>query len=373
MKYLLLLIFLLLVSFAGDHGKITGIIYDSQSKRPIENVNVFIARSTIGASSDSKGKFVINYVPPGRYTLILSHLSFQNQEILVDIRDDTELNYTFVLDPKLIQLPEVGITDEADDEWRDNMEIFRDALLGTSWFADGCEIMNPYYISFEENEDGKLFASSDVPIEIENRSLGYFIKYFLDHFEYHFDTTRYAGYPYFEEMSSELSEDSLIWNENRLEAYMGSLRHFLRALNDYHTLIVNDTLSSHNDDQFFAKHGFNVYLNKLKSSVYGRYWLREEVDVASLLAESGRPNELLLVCDDELEVEYFKEYQELNYDPQISYIKTHADSVYFDKRGRYHDGFMLETMGYMYKQRLAEMLPFEYEPTDSVIFNTDFR
>lgn len=57
----------------------------------------------------------------------------------------------------------------------------------------------------------------------------------------------------------------------------------------------------------------------------------------------------------------------------LSRIALCTDSVYFYKMGRYHDEFMVQKFGYMAKQRLAEMLPFEYEPSDSVLINTDFR
>ncbi len=390
MRYFTSLLLLAAAVYAVDTGKISGRVYDNQTNRPVENVNVYIAKSTIGASSNENGEFKIINIPTGRYTLVLSHLSYQNQQVLVEIKKNTELNYTFELEPKPIELPEIGVADEADDEWADNMEIFREALLGTTWFADGCEILNPYYISFEESEDGVLFANCDVPIIIENRSLGYTITYILKHFEHQFETTKYSGLPYFEEMESEYEEDNENWKWSRLEAYMGSLRHFLRAISDYYDysekadakLKINIDFEdeteegykfTYDDETFLKKHGFDVYINKLLSATYGRRYVSEPFYIASAVTESNRPNELLFTGGDRVEIVYFKEYHDLVYEPQVSFIQFHADSVYFDKRGRYHDEFMLEKNGYMFKQRLAEMLPFEYEPSDSLIFNTDFR
>ncbi len=373
MKFFLIIFLVTSTSFAINYGKVSGRIVNKQTKQPIENVNVYIAKTTIGASTNNKGEFLIEKISPGRYTLILSHLSYENQQVDIIVKQNIRLDLSFELSPKPIVLPEIDVADKFDDEWEDNFDIFRKSLLGTTWFADGCEIMNPYYVSFEKNNNGRLFAFCDVPLEIENRSLGYYITYFLEHFEYKFDTTKYAGLPYFEEMTSEFSEDSLVWRENRIEAYMGSVRHFLRALSEYYDLVQNDSTLQNSSDEYFSKHGFVIFINKAFSTIIGKQFVQKNFNASSVLAPAHRPNELFLICEDEIQIEYFKEYQELNYDPQISYIKTHADSVYFDKSGRYHDGFKLQTMGYMYKQRLAEMLPFEYEPSDSVIFNTDFR
>jgi putative cell wall-binding protein len=93
----------------------------------------------------------------------------------------------------------------------------------------------------------------------------------------------------------------------------------------------------------------------------------------SVIVESENPNELYLVTDKQIYISYDKEYDDLTYEPQISRLILHSDSVYFDKMGRYHDEFMIQTLGQMAKQRLAEMLPFEYQPSDSVLINTDFR
>lgn len=372
MKILFTLLLIALTSFGGEYGEISGRIADKQNLQPLENVNIYIARTTMGTSSDKNGEFTLNNIPPGRYRVILSHLSYKNHDFEIDVRKNSKVEFFIELLPTPIEFPEISVTDKYDTEWWDNFEVFSRALLGSTWFADGCEILNPLNISFEKDDSGSMIATSDVPIEIENRSLGYNITYLLKHFEYNFGTTKFSGYPFFEEMQSDLTEDSLVWKENRLEAYMGSLRHFLHALSDYYMLASG---KSEPDDEveFFNRHGFHVFFNKLYQTATGERYSIKEFYTTLDVEESERPNELVLVCGNQIQVEYFKEFQELNYEPQISYLKLHSDSVYFDKRGRYHDEYTIQTTGYMQKQRLAEMLPFEYEPSDSVIFESDFR
>ncbi|RJP60654.1 MAG: carboxypeptidase-like regulatory domain-containing protein [Melioribacteraceae bacterium] len=389
-------IILLLMIFSSEliaqtkYGSISGFIIDEQTKQPIENVNAYIANSLTRSSSNKEGNFHIGNISPGRYTLILSHLSYENQNLKIDINSNEVVELNIKLAPKPIEFPEIGVGDKFDDEWWKNFEIFQAELLGKTWFAEGCQITNPYYIDFFKNNDGVLFASCDVPIQIENRSLGYNVKYTLKHFEYKFGSLKYAGLPFFEEMQSDFEDDYVIWQNNRLEAYMGSLRHFLRTLATSYRLIKQNRekvkLLIDLDDKteigvrffydakmFMSKNGFEAYTPDLIFGQFGAQSISKPLYPDSVIADSERPNELILNCRTQIYVIYNKEYQKLNYKPQYSFIKPHADSIYFDKGGKYFDELKLETTGYFGIQRLAEMLPFEYEPSDSLIINTDFR
>ena len=378
------------INAQGNTGRISGVVIDEQTKLPIENVNIYIANSLVGTSTDKNGEFQFPDLTPGRYTIIFSHLTYMNKTEKVDFFKDKKVNMSISLAPKPIEFPEIAVKDKYDDDWWEMFDTFKDELLGSTWFADGCEILDPYHINLFESDEGVLFAESEKPIQVENRSLGYNVTFFLKHFEYKVGMIKYAGIPYFEEMYSENPEDSLAWRENRLEAYMGSLRHFLRALSECYDLVTkedstfktvsaNDNLNGGMDDdgriqdKFFAKQGFSVYLNKLYSNALGKKYVSSIFNIESVIDSARNPNELVFVCNDKIEIQYFKEYNDFDYSPQISYIQLYGNSVYFDKLGRYYDEYKIETMGYLYKQRLAEMLPFEYEPSDSVLFNTDFR
>ena len=45
---------------------------------------------------------------------------------------------------------------------------------------------------------------------------------------------------------------------------------------------------------------------------------------------------------------------------QTSYLLLRADSVYFDKSGRYFEPFMIEQQGYSSWERVGDQLPFNY-------------
>lgn len=392
MKKLLLLI--LLIPFVllaqKQSGKISGTVLDEQTKQPIENVNIYIAKSLIGTSTNGKGEFNLSKIPVGRYTIIFSHVSYLNHSENIEILENRNINLDITLPPKPIEFPEVDVVDKFDDDWEDNFEKFEEGLLGKTEFADACTIKNPYVVSFDEDENGILYAHADGPIKIVNEGLGYEVTFFLKHFETGFYEVLFSGLPFYKELPSTSEEQKKMWEFNRLRAYMGSLRHFLRSLSesyelikegketvslviDYEDVTENGATYYYDDKMFLSKMGFAADLIQPIKNVFTRKFHLSPFFPDSVIVKSENPNELYLVSNKLIQVVYNKEYDDLTYDPQVSRIALHADSVYFDKMGRYYDEFTVQTFGYMSKQRLAEMLPFEYEPSDSLLINTDFR
>lgn len=83
----LILILLMLSSIPAlsteNNGQITGNVITTQGK-PIPNLHVILEETPLGDVSDSKGRFSINNIPPGTYTVSLSHIGFKTK-ILRDI------------------------------------------------------------------------------------------------------------------------------------------------------------------------------------------------------------------------------------------------------------------------------------------------
>ncbi|MDZ7764714.1 MAG: carboxypeptidase-like regulatory domain-containing protein [Melioribacteraceae bacterium] len=138
MKILFTLLVITLTSFGSEYGEISGRIVDKQNLQPLESVNIYIARTTMGTSSDKNGEFTLSNIPPGRYRVILSHLSYKNHDFEIDVRKNSKVEFFIELLPTPIEFPEISVTDKYDTEWRDNFEVFSRALLGSTWFADGC-------------------------------------------------------------------------------------------------------------------------------------------------------------------------------------------------------------------------------------------
>jgi outer membrane receptor protein involved in Fe transport len=101
--------------FAQSRGKITGTVVDAQSGETLVGVNVFIEGTLIGKSTDLEGKYTIDNVEPGTYTLVASYISYSRQRItdVVVVAGGT-VRVDFTLESESKSLGEVTISAEAN-------------------------------------------------------------------------------------------------------------------------------------------------------------------------------------------------------------------------------------------------------------------
>jgi outer membrane receptor protein involved in Fe transport len=85
---ILSLFFLFLVSSAfSQSGSMNGTITSKSTGETMPGVNILVLGTTLGASTDLDGKYSINYIPAGTYTIVASFISFKSdtlQNILVE-------------------------------------------------------------------------------------------------------------------------------------------------------------------------------------------------------------------------------------------------------------------------------------------------
>lgn len=90
---------------------IQGTITDAQTGETIVGANISIQGTQIGGSSDIDGKFCINNLTPGDYTLLVSFISYKTQVLpgtIVDEDNSTTINISMIEDAT--ELGEVVIT-----------------------------------------------------------------------------------------------------------------------------------------------------------------------------------------------------------------------------------------------------------------------
>lgn len=93
-------------------GAIKGKVTDNSSKEPLIAVNVVIKGTTIGASTDFDGNYLIRNLKPGNYTLIVSYISYQKQEKNVIVKEGETATLNFLLTPDQTLLDAVEIVAE---------------------------------------------------------------------------------------------------------------------------------------------------------------------------------------------------------------------------------------------------------------------
>lgn len=337
-------------AFAQSHYDkhiISGTVTDSESGKALRNVNVYIAHSLLGTTTDDKGKFLISDLENGHYKVIVSCIGYHTMAADVRISNSSVKNLFVKLETKIYELPTVSVVDKDADEWRHNLRTFIEEFIGNTKNAEKTKIEDPYILEFKTNEHGDLTASAQKPVVIYNYALGYRITYFLDKFITNGITTKFNGLPVFEELKPADQNEKQEWDINRKETYLTSLRYFLKTICDNYS----------KSWIWLRDQGFQVTSNRITVTIH-EYIKPGEIE-----------SEMYLTFQDYWDIRY--KYPELDSKfESLSYrarINLHADSVYVDKRGRYYDEFKIQTFGEWALHRLADMLPYEYSLDGIVI------
>jgi outer membrane receptor protein involved in Fe transport len=113
------LLFLLIISttiFAASNGTVRGTIKDTQTKEPLPFSNVAVVGTSWGASSDAEGNYVIQNIPPGKYTLRGSYIGYKSQEIVVEVKEGKVTRLDFKLKAAGIYSDSVVVTAQAEGQ-----------------------------------------------------------------------------------------------------------------------------------------------------------------------------------------------------------------------------------------------------------------
>lgn len=92
---------------AQSVGVITGSIQDAETGEGLPGVNVMIAGTTRGATTDGNGNFRLTRVRPGSYNLIASILGYAESRLSVTVEAGRETNVELKLAAKSIELEEL--------------------------------------------------------------------------------------------------------------------------------------------------------------------------------------------------------------------------------------------------------------------------
>lgn len=358
-----------------SHISVFGVVRDEDTQQPIEGVNVFLSRTMLGDASDPNGFYAIRNVPLGTYEVIFSHVGYSIKSQFVRMTEEEDFVLNVRLKKLTQQLDEVEILSRYDKNWERNYRLFEKEFIGSSPSSSRCYILNPEVLEFDySDEKGVLTATATDVLQIENQALGYKVSYVLELFEYEKGRTRFVGKPRYKPLQPDDPAELRRWRKARLKSYRGSMAHFLRSL-------------SENKVQ---KEGFRLYgLNFLP--IGNERQEKLTVNSQKLIGEGDFFFERKLAFRDYLQVVYTRENENPAYieeaamlaqkeksdispimnqqlmngalsKPQTSYIKLNIDKVSIDARGFIYDQLAVTTYGYWSWERIAEALPFEYEP-----------
>ncbi|RZK14458.1 MAG: carboxypeptidase-like regulatory domain-containing protein [Hymenobacter sp.] len=215
-------------------GRITGVVQDSVTHEPLPFSSVFLANTTLGATTNENGAFTLDRVPKGNYDIVGSYVGYKlSKQSITVVAGATAPAITLRLASSGPQLGEVVV--KADAHQEDNYRKFSSLFLGTTTFSKQCRITNPQDVDVLYNDTTKdLVATTDNYVQVENKALGYRIKYYGLHFQYNeaSESSGFDGQTVFEEMTPKDEKQRRQWEANRVAAYNGSLTHFLKSVYD---------------------------------------------------------------------------------------------------------------------------------------------
>ena len=211
---------------------VSGKVIDDKTGAPVVGCSVYFSNTSKGDVTSDSGDFMLQNLAAGRYDLVVSAIGYQTEVIAVSSAD-----YPHDLKVKLHniaeQLAEVVLQPTVINGWEKWGQAFLDNFIGTVPNSSKCRILNPEVIKFWFSQTkNRLTVRADNVLTIENKALGYTIKFTLKDFilDYAQQTLVYSGFPLFQEMTDTDEKKQREWKENRLTAYYGSMLHFIRTV-----------------------------------------------------------------------------------------------------------------------------------------------
>jgi len=342
------LIVFLLLTFplaAVAQFRVTGKIIDSADKKSIPGATVFLANASVGTASAVDGTFTLANVRGGQYDLVVSMIGYKSYRTTLLVNSDIKLP-DIVISASAIGLQQVTI--HPDPEWERNYEFFRRRFLGSSEYVAECKIINPEVIDLKFDKSTGLFTAHSLDyIVIENKALGYRIKYMLDEFtnDARQGTQYYAGEASFEKLKG----NERRWERARFKVYKGSSMHFLRS-------VIADSVSLQ---------GFTVqrlilkpnpdYKGGSRARFFETLVANPKLQADSFLRPTNRAGLYALVYKDCLHVSY-------NGGEDPTNIIINKPYALFDHNGIFVDPAAITYDGQWGFSGVAEMLPVDYEP-----------
>ncbi|MEI9808480.1 MAG: carboxypeptidase-like regulatory domain-containing protein [Bacteroidota bacterium] len=346
---------LLVSSFAATaQFTVTGKIIDSATKEPLGGASVFCQNTTIGTATDKQGGFSLQ-LKSGGYELIISYTGYQTKQLQISHSDSRIPDIEMIKEDKSLGEVIIKSSNEVKDGWEKYGSFFLEHFIGTTPNAAKCVLKNPEVLKFYFlKKSNKLRVLATEPLQIENRALGYNMRFQLDSFMYHYNTdiNLYRGYCLYSEMEG---NDSLkkAWYFSRLNAYNGSKLHFMRSY--YDSTLVEDgfiiaMLDENNDTKFNKVEDVydTTYYGALDSTGQIEIWYPRKFSVT--------------YAKQKPDPEYLKKFKlPKNVAAQISYIVL-TDGIAIKENGYFYEQKDWINQGYWSWKNLADQLPYDYAP-----------
>jgi len=367
--------------FSAFSTTITGTVIDAASGKPLESATVFLSGTTFGAITRTDGSFTLNFTPSGSSQFVIAHLGYQTytknvSEIPLDQPLKVELQI------RSLQLSTVSVIGY-DSNRKKNMAEFIFGFFGDSECGKKCTILNPNVIHLERRfipgkiGQDELIAYADSNLIIENKSLGYTIRYTLESFNQTKYSTIFKGYPLFMDNLSKIKNKERI-QENRERAYQGSQMHFFRSLfnktlqqdgfqifkieKQKHINLLGNSYGLMADTVFVPEPSQHMVQTEIQLNLYNNLYLMEKT--AALDFKS--PFEIRYTLNGEDRAyrnnSIYHIGMKRNLGQQTTIVTILENPLVFYPNGSLKNAGNIVTIGYWSFKRVGEIMPWDYQP-----------
>jgi len=382
---------------------IKGRVINAANGAAIAGCSIFITNTSKGTVSDNNGYFDLTDIPRGKQELVISSIGYSTN-VFSFSESDLPLTLKIELEMKAKELSNVTIEPSVEEGWDKWGRTFMDYFVGNSETASRCRIKNEQAIKFRlYKKSNRLVAFCEEPVLLENKALGYLVKYQLEEFEINFKNQFFffLGYSLYEPLGKVGKAQLKRWEEKREISYNGSIMHFMTSLYNGRILeegfevrrmvrtpnfekervkelqrkrqITSASKQGSEDEKIvFSRDSLEYFQKVMRQQDYFDTYGNSLLSADSLLTGSKGDNKILQF-DDYIYVTYKNETEEagylsLQYPPrkagfQQSYVTLLNDKlITIARNGAYYNpSEFLSAAYWSWSEKMSNALPLDYQ------------
>ncbi len=364
MRYFLVFFFVLGLHLSCFSQTITGTVREKGSGLPLPFANVFVNNTTIGSATDAAGRFRISGEFSTDMELVASFVGYVTEVKAISFRKKGEVQVDFDLAFNESNLTEIELKAKRDKSWDRDFRRFEEVFLALpdDPYLSQIKIENPWVLEFENIKPKRgpnyLQASAGQPLKITNEALGYKIDYYLQDFRLVRNGSMFYGQVFYLPTTSSAPAQLKDWEASREANYQSSLRHF------NYSLLINSPDSLHfkvfrTPPEQLGRVRTNDFNEELEESIY-------PISLDSIFRKPLGNGNYRVYLQDRLEIHHLDKPWRNDYYTNvyhaISWIQAPDGYYDIDKKGTLINPTQLVLSGYMSRQRMARILPLDFEP-----------
>jgi hypothetical protein len=401
--FLTLLIFIStsIVASAQNTYNINGTIKDKTGALP--GAVVYVAGYKMTTVANNDGKFSLPNLAPGNYDILIQMIGYVSYKKNI-ILSDKSVDLDVLLQESTTTLNEIVV--KPDPKRAGYLQLFKELFIGLSANSQSCTLLNPQELIFNYDRETSVLSGKSLEfLVIENKALGYRVKYLVDNFEYNYKSRifYYEGQPFFEELKGSNSKQKK-WAKAREIAYNGSTQHFFKSLYENRVkeegFVINklveitnpnrkpDSVINANVKRLTAGNNGLIRTLTFNGSDSLSYWLRQRSEpkvMNTLIRADVLVDTLVKVFNKDIKMMNYQDALYIIYknemepggfsftghrqtrpmdmpEYQISVIYKLQPKAYFYANGGIFDPRSLLYQGYWAYEKVGDMVPMDYIP-----------